>query len=125
MTRSNQSERHASMLMWPRDVLVRREWILRCEELHTDIVAFLPGRSGVWAIECERRANAYWIRRNLFRNDRAGAVGIVVVAETEKVAAGIRAIVGELPGELRGKVWVVPIEGFTDLFVQNVMEGKG
>ncbi len=124
MTRSNQSGQHAAMLMRIRGVLVRREWILRCEELHADIAAFLPGRPGVWAVECERRSNAYWIRRNLFRNARAGATGIVVVAETEKVAVGIREISGQLPGELRGKVWVVTMDGFTDVFVLNVMEGR-
>ncbi|MEI8120794.1 MAG: hypothetical protein WCI20_01985 [bacterium] len=125
MTKSNESGKHAGMNARIENVLTPLGWVLRREEKHTDITAFLPGRRGVWALESERRANAYWIKRNAFRNERNGACGIVFATESEAVAEKIRRIVGCLPEILRRKVVVVSIEGFTESFVHNVMERNG
>lgn len=125
MTKSNESGKHAGMNARIENVLTPLGWVLRREEKHTDITAFLPGRRGVWAVESERRANAYWIRRNAFRNERNGACGIVFVAESDAVAEKVRRIVARLPSTLREKVVVVAINEFTESFVHNVMERKG
>ena len=125
MTKSNESERHANMNARIEAVLKPLGWVLRREERHADITTFLPGRRGVWTVECERRANAYWIKRNALRNDRNGAFGIVFATESEAVAEKVRRVVSLMPVTLRGKVVVVTIDGFTEGFVHNVMERKG
>lgn len=124
MTKSNQGYKHANMNGRIDSLLTPRGWVLRFEELHTDIAAFLPGCPGVWAVENELRANAYWIRRNAMRNERNGACGIVFVAESENVAAKIRRIVEALPDRVREKTVVVTVDDFTPEFVRNVMERR-
>lgn len=124
MTKSNQSKKHEMMNARNKSVLVACGWIPRLEELHADIAAFLPGRSGVWAVESELRGNAHWIRRNAMRNDKNGACGIVFVTESEAVAAKVRKIVSSLPDSVRNKTVVVTADNFTSGFVKNVMEGK-
>jgi len=105
-------------------VLTSRNWVVRFEELHTDIVTFLPGNTDIWAVESERRANAYWIRRNAMRNHRNGAAGIVFVAENSAVAEKIRRIVGSLADVVRNKTLVVTTDVFTAEFVHNKMERR-
>ena len=122
MTKSNQSEEHAMMNVRITRVLTACHWICRFEELHTDIVTFLPGRRGIWAVESERRGSAHGIHRNATRNERHGACGIVFVTESESVATSIRRIVDALPGSIRAKTVVVTIEDFTPEFVRGVME---
>jgi hypothetical protein len=124
MTTSSQSDEHAGMNARIKKVLNACLWVVRFEELHTDIAAFRPGCSGVWALESERRAHAYWISRNAMRNERNGAIGIVFVAETIPVAEKIQRIVGRLPDTVRKKTLVVPLDGFTEEFVHNNMERR-
>jgi hypothetical protein len=115
---------HAGMNARIETVLKSCRWVVRFEELHTDIVTFLPGSPDIWAAESERRANAYWIRRNAMRNDRNGADGIVFVAETGAVAKKIRRIAGDFPDAVRSKTLVVAIDDFTAEFVHNEMERR-
>lgn len=124
MTRSNQSMEHAGINARIETVLKSCRWVVRSEELHTDIVTFRPGHPDIWAAESERRANAYWIRRNAMRNDRNGAAGIVFVAETGAVAEKIRRIVGDFPDGVRNKTLVVTIDDFTEEFVRNKLERR-
>lgn len=125
MTASNQSERHETMNARIERVLISCRWVSRFEELHADIAAFLPERRGVWALESERRCNAYWIRRNAMRNIRNGACGIVFVTESEDIAAKIRLIMNSLSEHIRKKTVVVTIDDFTPEFVHTVMERRG
>lgn len=124
MTASNQSEEHAMMVARIKAVLIARGWIVRKEELHADIVAFLPGCHGVWAVENERRGNAYWISRNLLRNAKNGAIGIVFVTETKALAEKVGRIVKSVPLSIAEKTVVVPVDEFTDGFIQTVMERR-
>ena len=124
MTKSNQSEIHAAMIARIKRVLTSRQWILRFEELHADIVAFLPGKPGVWALEAERRGNAYWIRRNESRDNRNGACGIIFVTESTAVAQKVRKILSAGPSDVATKAIVVTIDDFSEEFVRNVMEGR-
>ena len=123
MSKSNQSMEHAEMNAHIATILTSHRWVVRFEELHTDIVTFLPGNPDVWAVESERRANAYWICRNAMRNHRNGATGIVFVAENSAVAEKIRRIVGSLADAIRNKTLVVTINDFTVEFINNKMEG--
>ena len=124
MTVSNESPVHAARIARIADVLVSCQWVVRREELHADIVAFRPGQPGVWAVEFERRCNAYWIGRNARRNHANGAVGIVFVAENVALAEKIRRALGALPAGIRCKAWVLATGEFTAEFVRNNMERK-
>lgn len=124
MTTSNVSKDHEAMNDAIESVLISRLWICRREERHTDIVAFLPGFRGVWALESERRCNAYWIRRNALRNERNGAWGIVFVTESDEIVGRVRRIVGSLAETIRKKTVVVSIKDFTSEFVATVMERR-
>jgi len=124
MTKSSQSTVHEMMNEHNKAVLIACHRIVRFEEMHSDITTFLPGNPDIWAVESERRANAYWIRRNAMRNYRNGASGIVFVAETAAVAEKIRRIVDRLPGIVRDKTLVVTVDEFTVEFVHNKMERR-
>ena len=124
MTVSGEHEDHRKMKYDVNSVLMSCEWITRFDDLHADIAAFLPGRRGVAAIECEQRCNAYWIRRNAMRNDRNGCDLNVMVTPSEKIAEKIRAVIGTMPERIRMKTVVVRIEEFTPEFVRRVMERR-
>jgi hypothetical protein len=123
MTVSNESIEHQRMISTVKHALESPGWITRRDERHTDLVAILPGRPGVVAIECEMRCNAFWIRKNISRNAANGCALNVIIGASRNVTKDIRKVVAAMAPESKGRVLVVDVEDFTSTFLCNAMEG--
>jgi hypothetical protein len=119
MKRAHESKEHIAMKSKAGRLFRKCGWIVLFEVKCVDMTAFRPGNATVWAVEFERSAK--WVERNGRKAAALGVAGLLIVANTDRVAAKAERIVARMKLAVK-RVLITTTDNLDEEFIHVRME---